>query len=223
MAAVLTVLNISSRGRVLSSQVRKPPAEVAAWLEQCTEQVLFKAFIDPEDDRLEFYCNGPPEASHGSGSLERAKQAFLQLMPQERADFEHTIYPAGRPCVGDRVLVTTRSDERYALTGKVVEDDGSDQPFRLEFADAPPRRDGDEDWYSEKEVRGEAGFMPPPPPPLRYAAPLPPSANGYLCPTDMFGRPFGPRRKDHFVPLPWLAVAGVCTGAEVSVARLDCF
>ena len=46
MAAVLTVLNISSRGRVLSSQVRKPPAEVAAWLEQCTEQVLFKAFID---------------------------------------------------------------------------------------------------------------------------------------------------------------------------------
>ena len=57
-----------------------------------------------------------------------------------------------RPCVGDLLRVITTKDERSGLTGKLIEDDGSDQPFHLVFDGSPPRQDGNEDWFGSDEV-----------------------------------------------------------------------
>ena len=62
-----------------------------------------------------------------------------------------------RPCVGDLVRVITTKDERCGLTGKIVEDDGSDQPFLLEFDGAPSRKDGNDDWFGSGEVEKMGG------------------------------------------------------------------
>ena len=48
--------------------------------------------------------------------------------------------------------VITTKDERSGLTGKLIKDDGSDQPFLLEFDGSPPRQDGNQDWFGTDEV-----------------------------------------------------------------------
>ena len=90
----------------------------------------------------------------GSGNHTR----MLITSPSHRSISGNALGTVSRPKVGDLVKVTAKKDERHGLEGRVVEDDGSDQPFRLEFVGEPGRSDGNEDWFALNEINGRSGI-----------------------------------------------------------------